>query len=121
MILIVEDDPHMAKVLRGYVERGGWQSHVVDTGEAALTELLARPYDLALVDINLPGMSGIEVAARAHEAGCDVPLVAVTGGPVEGKSDQPAGDHFDCVLLKPLLARELIQIVQECLSPGEPT
>ena len=57
-LLIAEDDPEIAMLERDYLEMEGYEVAVVDNGQRAATEALKGEYDLILLDLMLPGMSG---------------------------------------------------------------
>jgi CheY-like chemotaxis protein len=77
-ILIVDDDPDVVEVLRRFFEKTPQQYVVqaVSNGEDALASLLLDAPDLVLLDINMPGMNGIEVMKHIDRA---IPVMMVTG------------------------------------------
>jgi DNA-binding response OmpR family regulator len=79
-VLIVEDEQHLADVLRFNLEAEGYQADVVDTGEAALARLLAADasFDLVVLDVMLPGKSGFEVVADLRQQRQFVPVLILT-------------------------------------------
>jgi DNA-binding response OmpR family regulator len=85
-ILIVEDEKHLAEGLRFNLEAEGYGVQVVDTGEAALDLLIgqAAPFDIVVLDVMLPGVSGFDVVAGMRKAGQFVPTLILTA---RGHSD----------------------------------
>ena len=79
-VLIVEDEQHLAEGLRFNLEAEGYEADVVDTGESALARLAdeARPYDLVVMDINLPGIDGFQVTAELRGRRQFVPVLMLT-------------------------------------------
>ena len=82
-VLVAEDDPPSQEVARGLLEALGWDAVVVGDGRSAFEALAAASFDAALLDVQMPGMSGLELAraARAGEMGDDarsMPLIALT-------------------------------------------
>lgn len=65
-ILVVDDEPAIGQLLASYLSRNGHTVKSAETGEAAL-ELIAEPFDLAVVDFSLPDMNGMEVATEYLE------------------------------------------------------
>lgn len=63
-VLIVEDDPDNAYVLRTICERGGYRVLAASDGERALALMLATPVDVVLLDVRLPGLDGASVLLR---------------------------------------------------------
>src|SRR5436305_2795623 len=76
-VLVVEDDTNVAEVLTRYLRREGYEVTCLDDGLAALELALAEPPDLAVLDIMLPGMSGLELCRRLR-AEMDVPIIILT-------------------------------------------
>jgi len=77
-ILIVEDETHLAQGLLFNLEAEGHEAAVVETGEAALETLRQDEFDLIVLDVMLPGVSGFEVAAELRKTGNYVPILMLT-------------------------------------------
>lgn len=78
-ILIVDDDADTARLARHWLERDGHRTSTVMTGERALEALREQRFDMVLLDVRLPGMSGFEVLRRIRsEALTDAPVVFLT-------------------------------------------
>ena len=77
-VLVADDEPSIRFVLQETLESLGHEVHVVEDGEAALRALQLERFDLAFVDIRMPGMTGIEVLKQSRAAGNDVAIVLIT-------------------------------------------
>ena len=79
-VLVVEDEQHLAEGLRFNLEAEGYQVQLVDAGEAALETLKseAAAFDVVILDVMLPGMSGFDVVSRMRESGQFVPTLILT-------------------------------------------
>ena len=79
-ILVVEDEHHLAEGLRFNLIAEHHDVEVIDTGEAALAQLLADParFDLVILDVMLPGMTGFAVVTDLRRAGQFVPVLMLT-------------------------------------------
>ncbi len=77
-ILYVEDDEALARLLQKRMERQGFSVTTTDTAEKGLEILRDQPYDLALIDYNLPGMGGVEMLERMKELNLSVPAIILT-------------------------------------------
>jgi len=79
-VLIVEDEQHLADVLRFNLEAEGYEAAVVDTGELALEVLTdpSRPYDLVVLDVMLPGIDGFSVVSELRQRKHYVPVLILT-------------------------------------------
>ncbi|PZU27685.1 MAG: hypothetical protein DI584_08160 [Stenotrophomonas sp.] len=76
-VLIVEDEPRLAAVLRDYLHAAGYRSDWVADGDLAMAAFRARRPDLVLLDLMLPGHDGVTLC-RAIRAESDVPVIMVT-------------------------------------------
>ncbi len=114
-ILLVEDDPTIAEVIVGLLQAQGHSVVHAPHGLAALTEAADNTFDLALLDLDLPGLDGFALARQLRVFGYDMPLIAVTAraDEVAEPSAQEAG--FDSFLRKPLTGDMLAATIAEAL------
>ena len=79
-ILVVEDSPTQARLLRLILEAEGFAVDVAGDGQAALARLAAAPFDLVVSDVLMPGLTGFELCRtiKADPALCEIPVVLVT-------------------------------------------
>lgn len=80
-ILIVEDDATLRLTLQDFLSKQGFDVRSADSGETGLTLAQQQPFDLALVDLRLPGISGLDVITRLVESGEDTVPVMMTAYP----------------------------------------
>lgn len=113
-ILIVEDELSIQMIVRTYLESAGFTVTCVDNGLEALTAAYDSQPDLVVLDLNLPGMDGIEVAARLREES-EVYILMLTARSEE--ADRVAGLRIgaDDYLTKPFSPRELVARVEAIL------
>ena len=117
-VLIVEDNPVHAKMIKDVVRVQGFDTVHAPSGEAV--HALARDHrpDLVIMDIQLPGLSGIDVtkAIKADDDLKDIPIIAVTA--FASKRNQNEIREAGCVdiLTKPFSVPELIEIVVKYLG-----
>lgn len=78
--MVVEDEQHLAEGLRFNLEAEGYQVQLVDAGEAALEKLKteSQAFDVVILDVMLPGISGFDVVSRMRESGQFVPTLILT-------------------------------------------
>ena len=76
-ILVVDDDPTVAEVVAGYLDRAGYAVDRADDGPTALVRAAAQRPDLVVLDLMLPGMDGLEVCRRIRGRG-PVPVIMLT-------------------------------------------
>lgn len=106
-ILVVEDNPIAATVIKMILEKLGCQVELVDDGDKAVKSFKENHYDGICMDIGLPTISGVEacIAIREHEAKnhlLAVPIVAVTGNNSPEEADLYLKAGMQNVLDKPL-------------------
>ncbi len=117
-ILVVDDEPQLVKVLRGYLEQSGFRVVAAGDGPSAVAQYLHERPDLVLLDLNLPGMDGIDVARRLR-ASSNVPIIMVTARVEE--TDRLIGLELgaDDYVTKPFSPREVVARVRAVLRRVE--
>ena len=78
-VLLVEDEPVLAKNIRAYLVRYGYEVRIATTAEVGLAELSAFKPDIIVLDFNLPGMNGLEALAKIHAIHRQVKVIMMTG------------------------------------------
>jgi DNA-binding response OmpR family regulator len=118
-ILLVEDEPSVGELVKGYLGRDGYRVIWVRTGEEALAELERHPVRMVILDIGLPGMDGFEVC-RAMRSRSQVPILMLTARDEE--PDRVVGLEVgaDDYLTKPFSPRELAARIKAILRRSEP-
>jgi signal transduction histidine kinase/CheY-like chemotaxis protein len=111
-VLLADDNQDAAQVLGLCLERLGHRVTVVNDGPAALATASGRSFQVAVLDLVMPGMDGFEVARRLRERQSDIFLVALTGygDPQHRASAREAG--FDHYAVKPVTVRELDRMLR---------
>lgn len=114
-ILIVEDDLHMQQGLHDNLAFEGYDVTVAPDGASGLQKMLHEPYDLVLLDVMLPALSGFDVCRRARAAGCQTPVIMLTAKGEE--IDKVLGLELgaDDYVTKPFSLRELLARVRAVL------
>ncbi len=109
-ILVVEDDHDIADLIAHYLRKAGWQTHLETTGDDALAYVRRKTVDLIVLDIMLPGMSGLEVcrSLRADATTAAIPIIMVTARADEGDRIMGLELGADDYLGKPFSPNELI-------------
>ena len=77
-ILLVEDNKRLRVILRQTLLENGHQVTVMECGDEALELLLTTPFDIAVLDVMLPGMDGFTVLEQVRAGGCQVPVLMLT-------------------------------------------
>ena len=118
-VLIVEDDPAVARLIRLYLARAGYEVLVAEDGAKGLSLALERRPSLVVLDLNLPGMDGIEVCKRLRTES-DISIIMVTARVEE--EDRLSGLNLgaDDYVTKPFSPRELVARVNAVLRRSKP-
>jgi PAS domain S-box-containing protein len=125
-ILLVEDDVVNQIAMRRLLEREGFDVQVEGSGEAGLARLGRENFDLVLMDIQLPAMSGVEAtrAIRNGQAGQDrkgIPIIAVTAYAMSGDRERLLEAGVDDYAAKPLDVQLLLETIARVARPGSRT
>ncbi|MEU3661887.1 response regulator [Streptomyces sp. NPDC032940] len=118
-ILVVDDDPVVAEVVAGYLDRAGYRVDRADDGPAALGRAAEHLPDLVVLDLMLPGMDGLEVCRRLRGHG-PVPVVMLTARGDEDDRILGLEVGADDYVTKPFSPRELVLRVESVLRRTRP-
>jgi DNA-binding response OmpR family regulator len=118
-VLLVEDEPSVGELVRGYLSRDGYRVIWVRSGEEALAELERHPVRLVLLDIGLPGQDGFDVC-RAMRARSHVPILMLTARDEEPDRIVGLEVGADDYITKPFSPRELVARMKAVLRRSEP-
>jgi DNA-binding response OmpR family regulator len=113
-VLVVDDEPTVREVVQRYLERDGYQVEAAADGTVALDALAARPFDLVVLDLMLPGVDGLEICRTIRAAGSTA-VIMLTAKVDE--ADRIVGLELgaDDYVVKPFSPRELVARVRSVL------
>jgi DNA-binding response OmpR family regulator len=117
-ILVVDDETNIVRLVRDYLEHGGFTVLVATDGQSALRSARTGRPDLVILDLSLPGLDGLDVARSLRRDG-DVPIIMLTARTEE--SDKLVGLELgaDDYLTKPFSPKELVARVRAVLRRAE--
>lgn len=121
-ILVADDNRTNQKVIGKILERAGHAVRMADNGEQAVDLLLAEPFDLVLMDINMPVMDGIEATKLYRFASLGrerVPILALTADATAEARDKCLEAGMDGCVTKPIEPARLLQLVDETVRQPE--
>ncbi|WP_037982341.1 response regulator [Thauera sp. 27] len=114
-VLIVDDNPINRLLPGAWITRSGWDAVECPNGVEALKKLSTERFDVILLDLSMPGLSGIEVCRRlrALPNGKGVRVIAYTAHAVPDALEGLTAAGFDEVLIKPITKEGLMRVVTD--------
>ncbi len=112
-LLLVEDDPIVAEVISGLLQAQGHRVTHAGHGLTALVEVATGRFDVALLDLDLPGMDGIALARHLRTQGFDARLIAITARADAEAEPQAMAAGFDRFLRKPVTGAMLRDLLED--------
>ena len=122
LVLIIEDNEKNLKLVRDVLQVKGYETLEAGTAEDGIVIARERKPDLVLMDIQLPGMNGIDAlkALRADPETAAIPVVAITASVMQNDRQMIVGAGFDGFIEKPVNLKNLLDTVQRAVTKGKP-
>ena len=117
-LFVVDDDPDHLEGLCDLIGAVGHRTEGFAEARAALEAAVAAPPDLVLTDLRMPGMDGIGLLTALAEAGCDVPVVLLTGHGDVAQAVRAMQQGAEDFLEKPYDAGHLLMVIERALKTG---
>ena len=114
-ILWADDEIDLLKPHIIFLKSKGYDVTTVNNGADALTLASEKPFDLIILDENMPGLSGLETLDRIKDADPDVPVVMITKSEEEDIMDQAVGSKIADYLIKPVNPRQIFSSLKKLL------
>ena len=118
-VLVVDDNPVNVRVLVSMLEVKHFECESANSGAEAIEAVLARDYDIVLMDVQMPEMSGIEAMQAIRQKGDiyeDLPIVAVTANAMTGDREIYLLEGMTDYISKPIQTTELYSVIDRCLK-----
>jgi CheY-like chemotaxis protein len=118
-VLVVEDNLVNLRLTQLLLEKAGFTVTTATSGPDALDAFLEVAFDLVLMDVQMPGMDGLETTAairRISEAGAKVPVVALTAYAMQRDRERFTAAGTDYYIAKPVDREELFRVVERCMN-----
>jgi FixJ family two-component response regulator len=116
MVFVVEDDPSVREALAGLIRSAGWNVEVFVSAHDFLANSRAAAPSCLVLDVGLPGLSGLDLQARMAELHSDIPIVFITGHgdiPMSVRAMKAGAVEF---LTKPFLDQDLLDGIQVAIE-----
>jgi len=118
-ILIVDDDENIRKVLTTILEDEGYIVESVDTAKKAIAKTGKKFYNLALIDVRLPDMEGIELLTRMKDTTPKMRKIIITGYPTLQNAVEAVNRGADAYIIKPFDMKKALRTIREELMKQE--
>ena len=118
-ILIIDDDENIRKVLQAILEDEGYMVETVDTAKKGIERSEKAFYNLALIDVRLPDMEGIELLSKLNNTKPKMRKIIVTGYPTLQNAISAVNKDADAYVMKPFDVDKILQTIQEQLKKQE--
>jgi len=119
-VLVVDDEPSLRRVIRASLASRGFAVEEAGTGNQALAAVQVRSFDLVLLDINMPGISGLETCQRIRALAPQVGIVMVTVRDHEEDKARAFEAGADDYVTKPFRFRDLVARMDAVLRRTDP-
>jgi DNA-binding NtrC family response regulator len=112
-IIIVDDDEGIRQTLTAILQEEGYQVDTAESGKEAIEKINAKFYNLALIDIRLPDMEGIDLLKEIKETVPRVRKIIITGYPTLQNAIEAVNSGADAYVLKPFDMEKVLKIIGE--------
>ena len=123
-VLVAEDNPTNQKLVSVLLDQQGHHVSIVNDGRLAVERAAQEPFDIILMDVQMPGMGGLDATAAIREAerrtGRHIPIVALTARAMAGDREQCLAAGMDAYVSKPVRAEELFAAIDAVAGAGAP-
>jgi len=119
-ILVIEDEPKVAKAIREGLESENYQVTVAATGEDGYFLATTQAFDLILLDLMLPGRSGLEILTALRKQKCQTPVLILTARDAVGDRVEGLDTGADDYVVKPFAFPELLARIRALTRRGRP-
>jgi FixJ family two-component response regulator len=118
LISIVDDDQAVREALQRMLRSYGYVTAVFGSAEQFLDSGRPRDESCLILDVRMPGMTGLGLHHHLVSGGCRIPIILITGSPTSGERERAISMGVVSYLTKPLDERVLIETLREALEHG---
>jgi FixJ family two-component response regulator len=117
LIYIVDDDPAVCRALKRLLRSWGMQVRTFESGQEFLSALgSSHDVDCSVIDVQMPGMTGLEVQERMNRTGIDLPVIFITAHEEQGIEEHALRDGAVSLLRKPFSDEVLVELIRCALK-----
>ncbi len=118
-IIVIDDDENVRKVLVAILADEGYTVESVGTGKEALKKTKEQFYNVALIDVRLPDIEGIELLRKFRPTSPKIRKIIITGYPTLQNAVQAVNGGADAYIMKPFDVDKVLKVIQEQLMKQE--
>ena len=118
-ILLAEDGPDNQRLISLHLRRAGAEVTIAENGRDALEKLAAEPFDLVLMDLQMPEVNGCTATTVLRQNGCKIPIIALTAQAMSDDREKCSQAGFDDYLTKPIDKARLLETVRNHLPDSQ--
>ncbi len=118
-ILWADDEIDLLKPHILFLKSKGYEPVTVNNGRDALELVASRPFDLVILDENMPGLTGLETLQRVKEISPQTPVIMITKSEEENIMDQAVGNKIADYLIKPVNPMQILMSIKRNLHGGK--
>ncbi len=116
-VLLAEDNPVNQQLALELLQMRGHNVRIAENGKEVLSALEREPFDVILMDLQMPVMDGFQTTAavreRERKTGAHIPIIAITGSAMQGDRQRCLDAGMDGYLCKPIRSRKLFETVEQ--------
>ncbi|MBQ4820488.1 response regulator [Aquimarina sp. MMG016] len=120
-VLVVEDNKINQLITRKILEKNRMKCDVADNGDIAVNKVRSESFDLILMDIHMPGISGIEATRQIREFNAEIPIIALTAVTLDDNLDEFYNNGFDDIIPKPYKTEEFFIKLHKAFTKEQAT
>ena len=114
---MIDDEAHVRKALDRLMRGAGFEVQTWTSGNAFLGALAGRSLDCVVLDLNMPGLSGLDVLASLNASATRLPAIVITGHDTPGAEARAIAAGAAAYLRKPVDGAELIEAITRAVAP----
>jgi len=115
-ILVVDDEPNMLTLLKRVLCKEGYQIECAESGKAALEVVGKNPFSLAIVDVSMPEMNGIDLLGKLKGLNRQMPVIVITASPSWEREQMARSQGCTHYLSKPLMIGQLKDLIKRIFA-----
>jgi len=112
-ILLIDDDKSILRILSRTLTKHGYDTDTAETGKEAEEKTTLNSYDLALIDVKLPDVDGLDLLKKIHECRPEMMKIILTGFASMENGAKALERGADAYLVKPVKPEDLLRILEE--------